>query len=236
MYFDAAQSGAVFESRRAFAASEEGGPSPRRGDAFRRRAERVRRSVAKRALDIVVATLLLVALLPLMLLIALAIRIEGGGPVLFRQRRYGVDRKIFRMLKFRSMTVLESSGPFLQVGAGDVRITRVGRFLRRTSLDELPQLLNVLGGQMSLVGPRPHAVAMDDAYALVLPNYRDRHAVRPGITGPSQIAGLRGPTDATDKMVLRLRRDRAYIRAWSIGLDIKILLLTPLYALGPNAF
>jgi putative colanic acid biosynthesis UDP-glucose lipid carrier transferase len=193
-------------------------------------------SRSKRVFDVVLSALLIVCLSPLMLIIALAIKFEGVGPVLFRQQRYGLDRTIFSMMKFRSMTVLEETGSFQQVGLRDARITKVGFCLRRTSLDELPQLFNVLLGQMSLVGPRPHAVPMDDAFALVIPHYRDRHRVKPGITGLAQIAGLRGPTVVADTMRQRIWRDRAYIRRWTFATDLKILLLTPLRILGPNAF
>ncbi len=200
------------------------------------RSKAANESRIKRAIDIVGAASLLLFFLPVMLLIALAVRIETRGPALFRQQRYGTDRCVFLLLKFRSMTVQETEGAFRQVSSGDERITRVGAFLRRTSLDELPQLINVLKGDMSLVGPRPHAVAMDDAFARILPNYNDRHLVRPGITGLAQIEGFRGPTDGMEKIRMRLRCDRAYIRRWSPLYDIKILLQTPLRLLNPNAF
>jgi putative colanic acid biosynthesis UDP-glucose lipid carrier transferase len=179
--------------------------------------------------------MMLTALAPIMLLIAGLILLEGSGPVLFRQERYGRGLRIFVLYKFRTMSVCESSGSFTQATPFDPRVTRIGRFLRRTSLDELPQLFNVLRGDMSLVGPRPHAVAMDVAYAPLIPNYSERHLVRPGLTGLAQVSGYRGPTDATHKIRARLRCDRAYIRCWSIHLDIKILLRTPLALFGPNA-
>lgn len=200
------------------------------------RAQAVNASRLKRVIDVLGAGALLIFFLPVMLLIALAIRLESKGPVLFRQQRYGVGRSVFMLLKFRSMTVMEAEGAFRQVSAGDARITAVGRVLRRSSLDELPQLINVLLGHMSLVGPRPHAVAMDEAYANIIPNYCDRHLVRPGITGLAQIEGFRGPTDGLDKIRSRLRCDRTYIRRWSLAYDIKILLQTPLRLLTPNAF
>lgn len=190
----------------------------------------------KRSLDVAGAAALLAFFFPVMLIIALAIRLETPGPILFRQRRYGAGRQIFTMLKFRSMRVLETEGAFRQVSAGDARITRVGAFLRRASLDELPQLFNVLRGDMSLVGPRPHAVAMDDTFGRIIPNYVERHLVRPGLTGLAQIEGYRGPTDALDKIEMRLRCDRAYIRRWTPLYDVKILLQTPLRLLTPNAF
>lgn len=200
------------------------------------RAHEINASRLKRALDIVGAAALLLFFMPVMLMIVIAIRLDTKGPILFRQERYGVDRKVFKLMKFRSMTVLETQGAFRQVSAGDVRITRVGRFLRRSSLDELPQLVNVLLGDMSLVGPRPHAVAMDDTYGRIIPGYVERHLVRPGLTGLAQIEGFRGPTDGIEKIRMRLRFDRAYIRRWSPLYDIKILLQTPLRLLTPNAF
>ncbi|SHF95355.1 Sugar transferase involved in LPS biosynthesis (colanic, teichoic acid) [Kaistia soli DSM 19436] len=200
------------------------------------RASEINNSRFKRALDVVGAATLLLVLLPVLLIIALAIRLESTGPVFFRQKRYGVAREIFTLYKFRSMSVLETHGTFVQVSAGDSRITKVGAFLRRTSLDELPQLLNVLRGDMSLVGPRPHAVPMDDTFGRILPNYSDRHLVRPGLTGLAQIEGHRGPTDAMNKIQMRLRCDRAYIRKWTPLYDVKILLLTPASLLHANAF
>ncbi|MBZ9935775.1 sugar transferase [Mesorhizobium sp. BR1-1-16] len=200
------------------------------------RASEINASRFKRAIDLVGAAGLLVVLLPVLLIIALVIRLESRGPVFFRQKRYGVGREIFTLYKFRSMSVLETHGAFKQVSAGDSRITKVGAFLRRTSLDELPQLFNVLKGDMSLVGPRPHAVPMDDTFGRILPNYADRHLVRPGLTGLAQIEGHRGPTDAMNKIQMRLRCDRAYIRKWTPLYDVKILLLTPTSLLHANAF
>lgn len=199
------------------------------------KSDAINASVMKRGIDIIGAALLLLFLMPAMIAIALAIRLESPGPVLFRQRRYGMGRQTFTMLKFRSMSVLESEGSFRQATAGDSRVTRVGRILRRTSLDELPQLLNVLQGSMSLVGPRPHAIPMDDTYARRVLNYSDRHLVRPGITGLAQIEGFRGPTDGIEKIEMRLRYDRAYIRKWSPAYDVAILLRTPLRLLHTNA-
>jgi lipopolysaccharide/colanic/teichoic acid biosynthesis glycosyltransferase len=133
------------------------------------------------------------------------------------------------------MTVMESEGRFTQATAGDARITRVGKFLRGTSLDELPQLWNVLRGDMSLVGPRPHAIPMDDAFAPVISNYTDRHLVRPGLTGLAQVAGYRGPTESLKKIALRVQCDRLYIRKWSIWLDFAIIARTAFVLKGPNA-
>ncbi len=200
------------------------------------RANEINKSRLKRALDLVGAVGLLIVLMPVLLMVALAVKLESQGPVLFRQKRYGVGREIFTLYKFRSMSVMETHGAFKQVSAGDARITRVGAILRRTSLDELPQLFNVLKGDMSLVGPRPHAVPMDDTFGRILPNYADRHLVRPGLTGLAQIEGHRGPTDAMNKIQMRLRCDRAYIRKWTPLYDVKILLLTPASLLHANAF
>jgi putative colanic acid biosynthesis UDP-glucose lipid carrier transferase len=187
------------------------------------------------------ALLLLVAALP-MALIALAIRLETPGPVLFRQRRAGFGRAPFVMLKFRSMHDGQSHGSQLHGGPAparevpqarrnDPRVTRVGRILRRTSLDELPQLLNVLRGEMSLVGPRPHAVEHDSLYAELIGDYLARQRVKPGMTGWAQIHGLRGETETPDKMHQRVAMDLYYIDHWSLGLDLKILALTPLVVL-----
>ncbi|OAB56436.1 hypothetical protein AY599_21365 [Leptolyngbya valderiana BDU 20041] len=175
--------------------------------------------------------LLLVATLP-MLLIALAIRLDSPGPVLFRQQRAGFGRAPFTMLKFRSMQVdCDPAGHVPQARRNDPRVTRVGRFLRRTSLDELPQLINVLRGDMSLVGPRPHALEHDSLYAGLIGAYLARQRVKPGMTGWAQIHGLRGETDTSDKMRRRVTMDLYYIDNWSLGLDLKILALTPVVVL-----
>lgn len=200
------------------------------------KAAEINGSLFKRILDVVGAAGLLIVFSPILLMIAVAVRLESKGPILFRQKRYGIDRKIFTLYKFRSMRVMETHGAFKQVSAGDARITRVGAFLRRTSLDELPQLFNVIKGDMSLVGPRPHAVPMDDTFGRILPNYIDRHLVRPGLTGLAQIEGHRGPTDAMNKIQMRLRCDRAYIRKWTPLYDVKILLMTPTSLFCNNAF
>jgi putative colanic acid biosysnthesis UDP-glucose lipid carrier transferase len=204
-------------------------------DALAKRAELIEESRTKHLFDIACALVLLVSLLPVFLVIAVAVKTDSRGPVLFKQERYGRGKRVFLLYKFRTMTVLEASGSFIQARAGDVRFTRLGRFLRRTSVDELPQLLNVLKGDMSLVGPRPHAVVMDDTYARVVPNYLDRHLVRPGMTGLAQVAGHRGPTNTPDAIAERLRHDRIYIRSWSLWLDISILARTPWALLHPNA-
>ena len=195
----------------------------------------INQSIVKRCIDVLVALLSLLVLAPAGLLVALAIKIESPGPVLFWQLRYGRDRSSFYICKFRSMTVTESNGDFTQATRNDARVTRVGHFLRKTSLDELPQLYNVLRGEMSLVGPRPHAIAMDDAFAEVINNFNDRHLVRPGLTGLAQVAGFRGPTEALEHIANRVHHDRLYIDKWSVLLDMKIMLRTVVALSGPNA-
>ncbi|MGE3223015.1 MAG: sugar transferase [Parvibaculaceae bacterium] len=195
----------------------------------------INKSMVKRCIDVLVASLAVVVLAPVGLLIALAIKLESPGPVLFWQLRYGRNRSSFYICKFRSMTVTESRGGFTQARRNDARVTRLGRFLRKTSLDELPQLYNVLRGEMSLVGPRPHAIAMDDAFAEVISNFNDRHLVRPGLTGLAQVAGFRGPTEALEHIEYRLHHDRLYIDKWSLLLDMKIMFRTVFALAGPNA-
>ncbi|WP_323798003.1 undecaprenyl-phosphate glucose phosphotransferase [Nisaea sp.] len=187
-------------------------------------------SVQKRCIDLFLGSLLLLVLAPVMLIIAFAILITMGRPVLFRQKRYGFNNDEFMMLKFRSMRRDdgEDAGDAVlrQATRDDPRITALGGFLRRTSLDELPQLLNVLGGSMSLVGPRPHAVSHNEHYAGLIDGYLGRHRVKPGITGWAQVNGLRGETDTLDKMRHRVELDLHYIENWSLGFDLKILALT----------
>ena len=180
----------------------------------------------KRLEDLLLASgIFLVMAIP-MLLIALAIKLSSSGPVLFAQRRYGLDGHEFRMWKFRTMTACEDELEVPQARRDDPRVTRVGAFLRRTSLDELPQLFNVLGGTMSLVGPRPHATAHNEYYRRLVTHYMVRHKVRPGMSGWAQMNGLRGETDTLDKMQKRVEYDLWYIRNWSIPLDLKIMLKT----------
>lgn len=180
----------------------------------------------KRSADIVLTLAgLIVAALP-MLAIAVAIKISSPGPVFFRQRRYGLDGREIRVWKFRSMQVCDDGPVVLQATQNDPRVTRVGAILRRTSLDELPQLLNVLDGSMSLVGPRPHASAHNEQYRGLIRGYMLRHKVKPGITGLAQVSGCRGETDTVDKMQRRIEFDHQYIRQWSIWLDLKILIRT----------
>ena len=180
----------------------------------------------KRAFDIVVAGTLLVASAPVLLLIAACIKLDSTGPVLFRQRRNGFNHREFRVFKFRTMTTMDDGDVIRQAQRNDSRITRMGRFLRRTNLDEVPQLLNVLKGDMSLVGPRPHAVAHDNEFEERIRLYANRHKVKPGITGWAQINGLRGETDTVEKMVARVEYDIFYIDHWSVMFDVKIMLAT----------
>jgi putative colanic acid biosynthesis UDP-glucose lipid carrier transferase len=161
-----------------------------------------------------------------MLAIALAIKLTSRGPVFFRQRRFGLNGKPIRVLKFRSMTVCEDGAQVVQATKNDARITRLGAFLRRSSLDELPQFLQVLTGEMSIVGPRPHAVAHNETYRALIKGYMLRHKVRPGITGWAQVNGYRGETDTLDKMENRIKYDLEYITEWHLGMDLRIILLT----------
>ncbi|MCB1483976.1 MAG: exopolysaccharide biosynthesis polyprenyl glycosylphosphotransferase [Hyphomicrobiaceae bacterium] len=179
--------------------------------------------IVKRIEDIVIGSLMLAVSLPLWPLIALAIKIESPGPAIFAQRRRGRFMREFRMLKFRSMRVLEDGSAVRQATPGDARITRVGRILRRTSLDELPQLLNVLRGEMSLVGPRPHALVHDEEFSRLLELYPDRHQMKPGMTGLAQVTGLRGSTAKPGSIEARVEADLAYIKNWSVALDLGIL-------------
>ena len=181
---------------------------------------------AKRAMDVVGASIALVVLSPLLLFTAIAIKLDSPGPIIFCQRRHGYDRDPFRIYKFRSMRVAEDGPQIAQACKGDARITRVGRAIRKTSIDELPQLLNVLIGNMSLVGPRPHAVAHDDEYGRLIDRYANRHHVKPGVTGWAQINGARGQTAAVEQMQRRVDLDLWYIDNCSILLDIAILFRT----------
>ena len=188
-------------------------------------------AVFKRAMDLVIASFALVILSPLLLGVAAAVRLTSRGPALFRQRRYGLDGEEIVVYKFRSMRVLEDGGVVTQAVKGDPRVTRVGAFIRRTSIDELPQLLNVLQGKMSLVGPRPHAIAHNELYRKLINGYMIRHKVRPGMTGYAQVHGFRGETETLEKMSERVRYDLEYLRKWSPWLDIKILFQTFLVVL-----
>lgn len=184
------------------------------------------RAITKRMIDIVIASALLVLALPVMVLIALLVKATSPGSVLFKQRRYGLDGKEIIVYKFRTMTVSEDGNDFVQVKKNDSRVTPIGHFLRRYSLDELPQLLNILQGRMSLVGPRPHPIALNEQYRKLIKGYMLRHKVLPGLTGLAQINGCRGETARVDEMEARIRYDLDYLRRWSPLLDLKILFLT----------
>jgi putative colanic acid biosynthesis UDP-glucose lipid carrier transferase len=181
----------------------------------------------KRVMDVLFASLALVLFMPMMLITGLAIALDSRGPVLFRQKRLGLNGAPFAIFKFRTMTVLEDGDDVVQAREGDSRITRVGRFLRKTSIDELPQFLNVIRGEMSLVGPRPHAIAHDQMYARLIPHYTLRQLVKPGITGWAQVNGLRGETPTVDVMRRRVELDLWYVAHFRAALDLKILLRTP---------
>jgi putative colanic acid biosynthesis UDP-glucose lipid carrier transferase len=186
------------------------------------------RSFGKRAVDITGAFFALLVFLPLLLCIALAVRLESGGPVIFKQRRTGHRGRIFTIYKFRTMTVAEDCGDVRQATRHDARVTAIGAVLRKLSLDELPQFLNVLKGDMSLVGPRPHALAHDGYYGELLPTYADRFRAKPGLTGLAQVNGLRGEIQNLRCMRDRIVADNLYIDSWSLGLDIAILAKTAL--------
>ena len=181
---------------------------------------------AKRAFDIAAAMAGLLAIAPLLLAISFAVWIESPGPVLFRQRRGGFNGRAFHILKFRTMRVMEDGPTIIQATSNDHRLTRIGRWLRRSSVDELPQLINVLRGDMSLVGPRPHALAHDVQYSRLISNYPYRHHVRPGITGWAQVNGFRGETPTVDKMKQRVELDLWYATNWSFWLDLKLIART----------
>ncbi len=195
----------------------------------------------KMASDRTIAVILMFLLVPLLLLIAIAVRIDSPGPALFKQPREGRHGRIFAIYKFRTMRLGGPDDGRQQTERGDCRITGVGDFLRRTSLDELPQLWNVLNGTMSLVGPRPHPVAMRTeglACDEIVPQYAQRHSVSPGITGLAQINGHRGATATAEELQARINDDLRYVETWSLLLDLRILLLTPirLFVHRGNAF
>jgi Undecaprenyl-phosphate glucose phosphotransferase len=194
--------------------------------------------IMKNIEDRVLGALLLAGLAPLLLLIAVAIKLDSRGPVIFKQRRHGFNHEVFNVYKFRTMYVCEDGETTLkQATRHDPRVTRVGRFLRKTSLDELPQLVNVLKGDMSLVGPRPHALSHNEYYSSVLARYANRHKVKPGMTGWAQVNGYRGETGTPEKMRHRVEHDLYYIEHWSVWFDLKVLAMTPFYGfIGRNAF
>ncbi|MEN9251425.1 MAG: undecaprenyl-phosphate glucose phosphotransferase [Thermostichales cyanobacterium BF3_bins_165] len=185
-------------------------------------------AVSKRLLDLVLAGLILIVISPIMLAIAIAVKLSSPGPIFFVQRRYGLHGEEIKVYKFRSMTVCEDGDHVPQARRQDQRVTRVGAFLRRTSLDELPQFINVLQGRMSIVGPRPHAVAHNERYRREIQGYMLRHKVKPGITGLAQVRGSRGETETVDKMAERVKYDLEYIANWSLWLDIWIIIQTAL--------
>jgi putative colanic acid biosynthesis UDP-glucose lipid carrier transferase len=194
-------------------------------------------ALQKRLIDALMLCLLLPLCCPLMLLIALVVRLTSAGPVLFRQRRYGLDGQEIVVLKFRTMNVCEDGASVIQAQREDSRLTAVGGFLRRTSLDELPQLFNVLQGKMSFVGPRPHAVAHNEIHRRLINGYMIRHKVRPGMSGWAQIHGLRGETTTGEQMRLRVQYDLEYLRNWSVWLELKIIVRTVLIVFsGRNAY
>lgn len=187
--------------------------------------------------DFVLSILILVLIAPILLVVTVAIKLDSPGPVFFRQKRMGWNGKIFRIWKFRSMHVHQpENGVVQQAQKNDPRITRVGAFIRRTSLDELPQVFNVLAGEMSLVGPRPHAIQHDEEYSRRIADYFARHNIKPGITGLAQVRGYRGETRDIEQMIQRVESDIEYINNWSLGLDISILIRTTTAFTGKNAY
>lgn len=187
--------------------------------------------------DFVLSALILIVVSPVLLAVAIAIKLDSPGPVFFRQQRMGWNGKIFRIWKFRSMHVHQSeNGVILQAQKNDPRVTRVGAFIRRTSLDELPQVFNVLMGDMSLVGPRPHAIQHDEEYSRRIADYFARHNIKPGITGLAQVRGYRGETRDIEQMIQRVESDIEYINNWSLALDLSILIRTTTVFTGKNAY
>jgi putative colanic acid biosynthesis UDP-glucose lipid carrier transferase len=185
----------------------------------------------KRVSDMVFSLLILLLISPLMLILAIGVKHSSPGPILFKQRRYGLDGKEIVVYKFRSMTVCEDGAHVTQATRNDIRVTPFGAFIRKTSLDELPQFINVLQGRMSIVGPRPHAVSHNETYRKLVKGYMIRHKVKPGITGWAQVNGFRGETDTLDKMKMRIDYDLEYLRQWNLWLDIKIITRTVLLVL-----
>jgi len=189
-------------------------------------------SSLKRLIDVLGATLGLIALAPFLLLVGILIKLDSPGPVLFRQRRTGRGGVPFVIYKLRTMTVAEDGPRVAQATVGDPRVTKLGAFLRRSCIDELPQLINVLKGEMSLIGPRPHAIAHDAYYGQLLEDYPSRFLVRPGLSGLAQVSGYRGSTPQLHLMASRVELDLAYIRRWSLSLDIRLLVKT--LSAGPD--
>jgi putative colanic acid biosynthesis UDP-glucose lipid carrier transferase len=191
----------------------------------------------KRAEDLLIGGCILLLVAPLLLLIAAGVKLTSKGPVIFKQHRYGLKGEVVEVWKFRSMTVCDNGSRMVQACKNDARVTRFGAFLRRTSLDELPQFINVLQGTMSIVGPRPHAVAHNEQYRKLIRGYMLRHKVKPGITGLAQVSGWRGETDTLEKMQKRVEHDLEYIQNWSLWLDIRIILRTVVVGfVGKNVY
>jgi putative colanic acid biosysnthesis UDP-glucose lipid carrier transferase len=191
----------------------------------------------KRAFDLSVAVLALLLFLPLLLLVAVMVRLETSGPALFRQKRTGLNGRVFTVFKFRTMTVVEDGHDVRQATRDDARVTPLGSLLRKLSIDELPQILNVIRGEMSLIGPRPHALAHDQAWSTIAPNYARRFRARPGLTGYAAVCGYRGEVQEPQSIVDRIAADNAYIDEWSFWLDLKIIWRTiPLVFADANAY
>jgi putative colanic acid biosynthesis UDP-glucose lipid carrier transferase len=182
----------------------------------------------KRFTDIVLSILILILISPLLLICAIGVKLSSPGAIIFKQRRYGLDGKEIVVYKFRSMTVCEDGAVVTQATRDDQRVTPFGAFMRKTSLDELPQFFNSLGGSMSIVGPRPHAVSHNETYRKLIKGYMVRHKVKPGITGWAQVCGYRGETETIEKMEKRIDHDLEYLRTWSITLDLWIIIKTVL--------
>lgn len=189
-------------------------------------AKKVSQSVLKRAFDFALALMALTFLFPAFVIIAILIKLDSEGPVFFRQKRTGLNGQMFNILKFRSMTVQENGHKVVQAKANDKRVTRVGKFLRRTSLDELPQLINILKGDMSIVGPRPHALAHDIGFSELVPSYNERFHTRPGLTGLAQVRGYRGEIHTKSDVEVRIGSDVEYIKNWTFSSDIIIIART----------
>jgi exopolysaccharide biosynthesis polyprenyl glycosylphosphotransferase len=188
--------------------------------------------VQKRLFDLLFAALALLAMTPLLIAVAILIKLDSPGPIFFVQRRYGFNQQPFRIIKFRTMRTLDDGPVIAQATRDDPRLTRIGRFLRRWNIDEIPQLFNVLTGDMSLVGPRPHALSHDLEFERRISLYARRHNVKPGITGWAQIHGYRGEIDTEEKMRGRVEHDLFYIDNWSLWLDLQIILRTVLSPAG----
>jgi putative colanic acid biosynthesis UDP-glucose lipid carrier transferase len=182
--------------------------------------------------------MIIVTILPLLLLLAVLVKLSSPGPIIFRQDRYGLDGRSFKIYKFRTMSVIESgcTKDLQQARRNDPRVTPIGRIMRQWSLDELPQLVNVLNGSMSLVGPRPHAVSHNEKYRKEITGYMQRHLFRPGITGLAQVQGFRGETPHLENMINRVEADLYYLKEWSIPLDLRIMLKTLLSIRSRNAY